>query len=229
MIWMNVRLSTDVTESSEIVNDIAHNSPRKTGSTSISFAITLKETQTSWDICNRLLTDLEHSKSQLHHLLFCWWLYLGGFHNLCTMSPAPQRIIQNQRGCCSGIDSTTGRNNIQPTLQFNLYFSHLQSSFWHEPDPSNAYSHRSEPPDLLDSSMTYQIRLWPFRYEHRIAWLNLTGPSNIYPHCHTLGSQTYVYFITFIFIWLFRLIMTPDRDLDLGFHHPPLIVLSHPA
>ena len=57
-------------ESSEMANDIARDSPRKTGSASISFAVTLKETQMSRNICNRSLTDSENSKSQLHHLLF---------------------------------------------------------------------------------------------------------------------------------------------------------------
>jgi len=38
-----------------------------------------------------------------------------------------------------------------------------------------------------------------------------------------------ILFITFIFILLYRIIMTPDRDLDLGFSCPPLIVPSHPA
>jgi len=64
--------------------------------------------------------------------------------------------------CCSGIDSTTGRNDLQATLHFYLYFLHLQlvsNSIWHKPNPSNAYSHQSNPPDTSDSSMTLWIRM----------------------------------------------------------------------
>ena len=140
--------------------------------------------------------------------------YLQFLTQMLTLVP----ILIHMTTCYSGIDSTTGRNDLQDTLKFYLYFSHLQSSFWHKPDPSDAYSHRSKPPnlsdssyDLSDSSTTLQIWMLDCLIESHRSIKHLMT----YPHCCTPGSWIYIFyhiclhysdvnlcFITFLFIFI---------------------------
>ena len=55
---------------------------------------------------------------------------------------------------------------------------------------------------------TYQIHRRPIRFDYNLSDTNVGLPNrisqihqNIYPHRHTLGSQRYTYFITFVFIF----------------------------
>ena len=105
-------------------------------------------------------------------------------------------------------------------------------------------------PIVIDPNhLTHRIHRRPIGFDYKLSDTNvglpdrISDPSNIYPHRRTLGSRRYIYIITFVFIFplliyilsrsslflLFRLIMTPDRDLYLGFPYDPLIVPSHPA
>jgi len=122
---------------------------------------------------------------------------------------------------------------------FNQFPTWSYAPFQHEPDPSNTYSHRSDPPDLSDSTTTLQIRMSDYLIEscrsikHFMTFIPIVVPSDhgqfMFYHVHVHFSFVNIYFITFIFILLFWLIATQDWDLHCQIPLSSLIVPSHPV
>jgi len=146
---------------------------------SFNVVVQLKEQVWAMDsVWNNLLRHVCYGKCHQTHLDLLWELIITTpkCPPMDYSRPHGQMLFSSLHSIqCSGIDSTTGRNNLRDTLKFYLYFLHLWSSFQHLSDSSDDFLDQPKPPDLLDSTTTLQIQTLDYPSTTQS---DLTGPSN---------------------------------------------------
>jgi len=86
----------------------------------------------------------------LHHMTM---------QTICCQAWSVSSIFPFQSFHCSGINSTTGRNDLQATPQFYIFFSHLRSSFPIQIQSIQCLLNPSDPSDILEFSISIQIQV----------------------------------------------------------------------